>query len=90
MVEDPAAIRAILSAARAAGCELMLEDALVRLPRGFEHAAASDVAHLLKLRNLVLRRPIPAAELASPCLVDSIAGFAATALPLLRFGWNAL
>ena len=90
ILDEPAAIHAALSSAFAAGCELMREDALARLPRGFEHAAGSDAADLLKLRNIVLRRAIPAADLAAPALVGSIAAFAETALPLLRFGWQAV
>jgi len=90
MLDAPAALHSALSSAYAAGCELMREDALVRLPRGFEHAAGSDVADLLKLRHLVLRRSIPAALLARPALVETLAEFAQTALPLLRFGWDAV
>jgi uncharacterized protein (TIGR02453 family) len=90
MLDEPAAIQAALSSAYAAGCELMREDALTRLPRGFEHAAGSPAADLLKLRHLVLRRSIPASMLASPALVGTLADFAETALPLLRFGWDAL
>lgn len=90
MVDEPAAIQAALSSAYAAGCELMRDDALTRLPRGFEAAADGPVAELLRLRHLVLRRNLPARSLASATLVDEIAGFAETALPLLRFGWESL
>jgi uncharacterized protein (TIGR02453 family) len=90
MVEEPGSIETALSTAYAAGCELMRDDALTRLPRGFEDAAGGPLAELLKLRHLVLRRAIPAAMLAGPGLTAGIADFAETALPLLRFGWSAV
>ncbi len=90
MLDAPDIVRSALSAAFAAGCELMSEDALVRLPRGFEHGADSPVADLLKLRHLVVQRTIPARDLAKATLVNTLADMAETALPLLRFGWDAL
>jgi uncharacterized protein (TIGR02453 family) len=90
MLERPDAIQSALSLAYAAGCEVMREEALARLPRGFEHAAGSPVADLLRLRNIVLRRALSADLLAGPALVPYLLAFAATALPLLRFGWDAL
>lgn len=90
IVDHSDAVLSALSGAFGAGCELMREDALVRLPRGFEHAAGTPVADLLKLRNLVLRRALPVSTVSSPDLVPALIDFAATASPLLRFGWEAV
>ncbi len=73
-----------------AGLELSRDESLVRLPRGFEHAADNPAAWALRLRNLVVHRSVPAASWRRPALVGDIAAFAADALPLLRFGWAAL
>ena len=89
-VEEPARIAAALAAAHASGAELRREDALTRLPRGFEHAAGTQAAELVKLRHLIVRWPIPNAALAEPALVDTLAGYAAAVQPLLAFGWDAL
>jgi len=73
-----------------AGLALSMGEGLTRMPRGFEHLASSPAANALKLRHLVVSRPITPERLADTALVDDIAGFTAEALPLLRFGWRAL
>ncbi len=90
MFEEPDRFRAARDAALASGAELMREDALTRLPRGFEHVAGTEAAEFVKLRHLVMRWPIPAASLASPALVGTLAGHADAAKPLLSFGWDAI
>lgn len=82
-----AGVRADLAAA---GLALSAEDTLSRMPRGFEDAADTPHASALKLKSFVTTRALEPSALASPALVDDIAGFAAQALPLLRFGWSAL
>ena len=64
--------------------------AMTRLPKGFESHAGSAVAEDLKLRNLIVSRPIAADRLRDADLVHDIVDFAAAGLPLLRFGWSAL
>lgn len=88
--EEPDRIRAALDAAYASGATLMREDALSRLPRGFEHTAGTEAADLVKLRHLVVRWELPTASLADPALVGTLAGYAEAAKPLLAFGWDAL
>jgi uncharacterized protein (TIGR02453 family) len=90
MLAQPAQLLAALDALAAANAELRREDALARLPRGFEAAAGGPVAEYVKLRHLIAQRPIAAADLAQPTLPAKLAEFAAAALPLLRFGWDAL
>ena len=70
--------------------ELMREDALVRMPKGFEEHAGSEIADLLRLRHLVVRKPIPDARLTSPDLVRDLFEVARAGLPLLEFGWAAM
>ncbi len=90
MLEEPARVLDAVAALTGIGGALMTEDALTRLPRGFDHAAGTPVAELMKLRSLVMQRPIPAEDLSDPELAGSLADFAEAALPLLRFGWEAL
>ncbi len=90
MVEEWERLRAALDAAFASGAELMREDALARLPRGFEHAAGTDAAEHVRQRHLVVRWPISSQLLAEPGLVGTLAGFAEAAKPLLAFGWDAI
>jgi uncharacterized protein (TIGR02453 family) len=72
-----------------AGLELSREEALQRLPKGYEAAAGSPVAEALKLRNLVVQRPLTPEQVQSAGLVEEVVAFAQAGLPLLRFGWQA-
>ena len=65
-------------------------DSLKRIPRGFEALADGPLADALRLRSLIVRRPIAEADLRGPGLVAALDAFARAALPLLRFGWAAL
>lgn len=87
---NPADFTALLD--RLAAHKLALGDGepLSRLPRGYEFAAGTPVEAAVKMRNLIVRRPIKPADLKKPALVGAIADFAAQALPLLEFGWEAL
>lgn len=75
---------------RGAGLELSRAESLIRLPRGYDVAAGGPVEWAVKLRNLVVHRPLAEAALRGPGLVGDIADFAADALPLLDYGWDAL
>jgi uncharacterized protein (TIGR02453 family) len=81
---------AIRSALNEEGLDFSMGYALARLPKGFEGHAGSPVEGDLKLRNLIVSRPIPADRLQDPGLIDDIVAFASAGLPLLRFGWSAL
>jgi uncharacterized protein (TIGR02453 family) len=75
--------------AELAGAGVKIEpdsDALKRVPRGFEDAAP-EVQDMLRNRSFITRIALSRKEVASPALVDQIAGFAETVAPLLRFGW---
>jgi uncharacterized protein (TIGR02453 family) len=73
----------------AAGLALSREDALTRMPKGFEDRAGTDIADGLRSRNFIVRRPVATERLFGAGLIDDIAAFAADGLPLLAFGWRA-
>ena len=80
---------ALTAALAKAGLTLSRDNAAVRLPRGFDEADPA-LHDALKLRQFTVSRPLDPAALGSADVVDTIVDFAATALPLLRFGWAAL
>lgn len=90
IARDPKAFRALLSRLKKAGLALGDGDPLSRLPKGFEGVTDEEAARAIRMRHLVVRRPIADATMVSPALVDEIARFAREAEPLLRFGWHAL
>jgi uncharacterized protein (TIGR02453 family) len=74
-----------------AGLALDRSDALTRLPRGFDGVPSdSPAAAAIKLKSLIVRRPVEPDHIFRPDLTARIAAFAEEALPLLRFGWSAL
>jgi uncharacterized protein (TIGR02453 family) len=90
IVAAPKRWQAIEQGLAAAALSLSREDAMTRLPRGFERHAGTPLAETLKLRSFIVRRDVPAAALRRAALVGTIADFAAAAEPLLRFGWSAI
>ncbi len=87
---SPDEFQRVEQALRKARLTLGREDALKRLPRGFEHVADGPAAENVKLRSFVVKRPLSEDILGRPRLIQEIAGFAEAALPLLNFGWSAL
>lgn len=61
-----------------------------RVPREFADADDPAVVAGLKKKSFICTRPIRGARLSSPALVDDLAAFGKDALPLLRWGWEAL
>ncbi len=64
------------------------DDALRRMPRGFESLADSPLAPYFRLRSFAVRRTLTQRELASPRLSATIMTFVEAAGPLLRYGWQ--
>jgi uncharacterized protein (TIGR02453 family) len=64
--------------------------AIKRNPRGFEEVEDADVAAGLRLKSIIVRRPLPDKRLAEEGLADDLVAFAKDALPLLSWGWDAL
>jgi hypothetical protein len=43
-----------------------------------------------RLKSLICLRAVPEPAIAAPALADDFCAFAADALPLLKWGWDAL
>ena len=71
---------------------LMLEDSdrLTRMPKGFEDLKGSAHDPALRLKSFIVRRRLTDKVVHGKALPAKIADFAGQALPLLRFGWDAV
>jgi uncharacterized protein (TIGR02453 family) len=78
----------IVEGLSAHGLALSTDDALTRLPRGFDADEVGDLADVLKLKVFTVRHPITLAQMQTPALVDDLVAFARAGLPLLKFGWG--
>ncbi|CAN5124533.1 DUF2461 domain-containing protein [soil metagenome] len=87
---NPAAYFAMVEALGQQGLALGPGEPLKRMPKGYEDHVGGPLDPALKRTRWIVRRPLTGAEIASPTLPDTIAAFAADALPLLAFGWKAL
>jgi len=81
---------AMQDALHAAGLALDGANRLTRMPRGFEDLKDSPVSAALRLTSLIVHRNLPMETTVGPALVGAIVDFAEAALPLLRFGWDAV
>ena len=92
MAERPAAFARVLAALRRAGLEIMgpaeWDDALSRMPRGFEAHAASELAPYFRLRSFCVHRDIAQRDVTSATLVERSVAMAKDCRPLLDFGWS--
>ena len=89
LVADPSGWAKVERALAKAGLAMTDDEALTRLPKGFENAPAG-VVEPLKMKSWIVRRELSKTRLADAALVDDVASFAKDALPLLEFGWSAL
>ena len=81
---------ALVAELKGHGLTLSREDALKRTPRGFEQYADRPLAEHLKLKSLIVSRPLAVKDLRASSLVATLADFAVATLPLLNFGWAAI
>ncbi len=86
----PKPFKAMLAKLKKAGLSLSAEDSLKRAPRGFEAIDDPEIAAAARLKSMVCLRPVPEAAIGSPALADDFCGFAREALPLLKWGWDAI
>ncbi len=86
----PKVYKRMLAKLRKDGLALSDEDALKRAPRGFEAVEDPEILFAARQRHFICVRPVAEAEIREPALVSSFCQFAAEALPLLEWGWNAL
>jgi uncharacterized protein (TIGR02453 family) len=87
---NPKAFRAMTAKLKKAGLVLSREDPLKRAPRGFEAIDDPEIAAAIRLKSMICQRPLAEAAIASPALADEFCAFARDALPLLKWGWNAV
>jgi uncharacterized protein (TIGR02453 family) len=90
VARSPKAFKAMTAKLKRAGLSLSAEDSLKRAPRGFEAIDDPKIAAAMRLKSMVCLRPASEASIASPELVDDFCAFARDALPLLKWGWDAL
>jgi uncharacterized protein (TIGR02453 family) len=86
----PKAFKAMTAKLKKAGLALSAEDSLKRMPRGFEAIDDPEIAAAIRLKSMVCQRPVSEAAIAPPKLVDDFCAFAADAMPLLKWGWDAV
>jgi uncharacterized protein (TIGR02453 family) len=87
---SPKQFKAMTGMLKKARLRLSTEDPLRRAPRGFEAIDDPEIAAAIRLKSMVCLRPVGEAAIGSPALVDEFCAFAADALPLLKWGWDAL
>ena len=90
LLATPKAFKAMTAKLKKAGLALSAEDSLKRAPRGFEAIQDPEIAAATRLKSMICLRPVAEAAIASPALADDFCAFAADALPLLKWGWDAL
>jgi tRNA (cmo5U34)-methyltransferase len=86
----PDSFLTVVQALERNGLTLDPEDSLSRMPRGFEDLAESPVAPFLRMKNLLVQRPLTRRQVGGPALAGLLASFAVEAMPLLQFGWRAV
>ena len=89
MLGDPDRFIEIADALAKAGYPISSDEALTRLPRGFEAAEGTPVEDYVCWKSFTAHAALRNKDMQSPALVDHIVDFARTALPLLEWGWAA-
>lgn len=88
----PARFRTVLRTLAKRGLSLdgpeTWDDALARMPRGFEALAEHELAPYLRLKSFVVRQMLTDEVVSSRALVDRIVSLAKNARPFLEFGWS--
>jgi uncharacterized protein (TIGR02453 family) len=87
---SPKGFKAMAAKLKKTGLALSIEDSLKRAPRGFEAIDDPEIAAATRLKSMICLRPVEEAAIASPALAEDFCAFAADALPLLKWGWEAL
>jgi uncharacterized protein (TIGR02453 family) len=89
IVSDPDRFVAIAATLDAAGYPISTDEALTRLPRGFEAAKGTPVEDYVCWKSFTADAALRNRDMQSPALVDLIVDFARTVWPLLEWGWEA-
>jgi uncharacterized protein (TIGR02453 family) len=90
MARAPKSWKQMLAKLEKKGLAPSNEYAMKRNPRGFEEIEDAEVTAGVRLKSIIVRRPLPDKRLAQSELTDDLVAFAKDALPLLAWGWDAL
>ncbi|PLP60263.1 DUF2461 domain-containing protein [Mesorhizobium loti] len=82
----PEQFRKLVAALKKGKLELGTQDAMKRMPRGFEHVAEPDLSAAIRNRHFVVRQEVDPAFIHAPELADALVDFAKRARPLLDWG----
>lgn len=82
-----ASVQAALAKAKLTFSE---DEVLVRMPKGYEDLKDAPFAPALRLKSFLVRRRLTDTQVQGRGLVGQIARLGEEALPLLRFGWDAI
>jgi len=92
MRDDPARFRRVVRALGKKGLAIQApdewEDALKRMPRGYDEAQAGDLADYFRLRSFCVDRDLTRAEVTSARLIETAVRLVRDARPLLDYGWS--
>lgn len=89
LVADAAAWAKVEAGLTRAGLTVESNEALARVPKGFEQASAA-LAETLKRKSWFVKQDLTAADIKSAELLETLATFAGKVAPLLTFGWAAI
>ena len=89
-VEEPVLFKKLNAAMKKSKLNMFGEDALKRMPRGFETYVGHEAEEFLKLKHLVVSRQLSIKKMQSASLSREIEKFAQEALPMLKWGWRHL
>jgi uncharacterized protein (TIGR02453 family) len=91
MAADPKRFQTVVRALERNGVALSEhEDALKRMPRGFETLAENPIAPYFKRSSFMVSRELSDDDVMSPGMVAECVGLAKQAKPLLEYGWDVL
>ena len=90
MARKPKAWKAMLAKLGEAELAPSSEYAMTRNPRGFEGVEDAEIVAALRLKSIVVQRPLAGPRIKQRGLIDDLQGFASAALPLLQWGWDAI
>ncbi len=92
MAAKPAQFQRVLQALKRNGARLRTakesEEALKRMPRGFEKCAESPIADYFRLKSFMASERLTDRDVSSPRLIKRAVAFAKKVRPLLEFGWG--
>jgi uncharacterized protein (TIGR02453 family) len=91
MAAKPARFRDVVRALGRNGAGITeTEDALKRMPRGFEAHEATPISAFFKYRSFIVSEQLSDVDVADSGLIERSVAFVKSVRPLLNFGWRLL